>query len=136
MNGVFYSWSSEVSSLVFFLSIRSIRISLSICRSRVVGRKVANIPEAAKIIRKTRINILITFFSVFIEIKMHAQKEHLLKIRKEPARWLRDKNYPRFSKRVSALERGRKLAIRFMPMGTMRKIKSALFLKQASIEFE
>jgi len=47
-----------------------------------------------------------------------------------------DKNYPQCEKRISASERGRKIAIRFIPMRTASKTKSALFLKLTLIEFE
>jgi len=48
-------------------------------RSRFGGRKAAIMPEAAKIIRKARINILITFFKVSIEVENAGSKRATVK---------------------------------------------------------
>lgn len=55
---------------------------------------------------------------------------------KEPALWLRNKNYLWFKKNDSSLERGRKSAIRVMPMGVNSNAESSLFSKHTLIEFE
>jgi hypothetical protein len=77
-------------------------------RSRFGGRKAASMPEAAKIIRKARINILITFFKVSIEVENAGSKRATVKKNYESADLTgRDMDYPRFEKERPSPERGR-----------------------------